>query len=281
MTGPLADADRLMEFAVSAARAAGDLTMRHFGTARVERKGDGSELTEADRASEAYLRERISEEFPEDAILGEEGTTVAGVSGRRWIIDPIDATRSFAAGVPLFGVLIALEVQGEPLLGCCHLPALGETLVAAVGAGAWVGGVPARASSVDSLEEARVVTSGLEYWRDWATAEGRSGFDALAGKVRFIRTWGDCYGYFLVATGRAEIMVDPAAGASWDYAPMVPILAEAGAGFTTISGSRVTAWSTALATNSHLHGAAVDCWPASLRDDRLLQTSEIFARHPG
>src|SRR5690349_11461569 len=121
--------DGLMDFAARTAERAGEITLAHFGSAAVERKGDGSEVTAADRASEAFLQQAIADAFPDDGILGEEGASAAGKSGRRWIVDPIDATRSFAAGVPLFGVLIALEIGGEPVLGCCHLPALGETVV--------------------------------------------------------------------------------------------------------------------------------------------------------
>lgn len=268
--------DGLMDFAVRTAERAGEIVMTHFGSVVVERKGDGSEITAADRASEEFLRQTITEAFPDDAILGEEGTSVAGRSGRRWIVDPIDATRSFASGVPLFGVLIALEVEGAPVLGCCHLPALRETVVAASGAGAWHNGKRASVSTVESLQEARVLTSGLEYWRDWATDEGRDGWTQLVGRSRFGRTWGDCYGYLLVATGRAELLADPAAGAFWDYAPMVPIIEEAGGRFTSLSGAPVRSWSTALASNGRLHSAASACWRDT--SDAVLQIPSIHQR---
>jgi histidinol phosphatase-like enzyme (inositol monophosphatase family) len=272
------DLDELMEFASRVAVRAGEITMQHFGTAAVERKGDGSEVTAADRASEEYLRREIAEAYPEDGIVGEEGSESVGRSGRRWIVDPIDATRSFASGVPLFGVLVALEVDGAPLLGCCHLPALGETLVAATGAGAWLDGRPIRVSAVDRLEEARVVTAGLEYWRDWATDEGREGWTRLVSRSRFARTWGDCYGYALIATGRADVLADPASGAIWDYAPMLPIIHEAGGRFTTLGGTAVRAWSTALASNGALHDQALACWDAA-RGDAAVQVPSILARH--
>jgi histidinol-phosphatase len=275
------DFDNLMDFAARTAERAGQLTLEHFGRTAVEFKGDGSEVTAADRASEELIRAALAEEFPDDGIVGEEGTEVEGRSGRRWIVDPIDATRSFASGVPLYGVLLALEVGGEPVLGCCHLPALGQTLVAADGAGAWLDGRPARVSGVDRLSEARVVTSGLEYWRDWATEEGREGWRALMGQARFGRTWGDCYGYVLVATGRADVLADPAAGAYWDYAPMVPILREAGGRFTTLGGQRMGAWTTALASNGLLHDRAMECWAARDRGDAAVQADLILARHAG
>lgn len=252
--------DSLMDFASRTASAAGALVLGDFGRTEFELKGDGSEVTAADRAAEEQIRRTIAEAYPEDGIFGEEEEEEVGRSGRRWIVDPIDGTRSFAAGVPLFGVLIALEVGGEPVLGCCHLPALGHTLVAARGAGAWLDGARAGVSEAESLSEARVVTSGLEYWRDWATDEGRTGWTELLSVARFARTWGDCYGYFLVATGRAEVMADPAVGALWDYAPMVPILSEAGGSFTTLGGSPVRAWTSGLATNGRLRDAAAACW---------------------
>jgi histidinol-phosphatase len=259
------DIDNLLDFTVRIAEEAGEITVRHFGRAAVEYKGDGSEITAADHAAEEYLRSAILEVFPEDGIVGEEGIDVPTRTGKRWIIDPIDGTRSFGAGVPLYGVLITLEDDGEMVLGCCRFPALGDTLVAAIGGGAWFNGAPARVSACDDLAQARLVTSGLEYWRNWAPPEGNNGWARLVNHARFTRTWGDSYGYALVATGRAEIMADPACGALWDYAPMVPILGEAGGSFTTLDGSPVRAWTTALATNGHLHRAASSCWTADFQ----------------
>jgi histidinol-phosphatase len=252
--------DNLLDFATRAAEGAGRITREHFGRVAVEFKGDGSEVTEADRAAEAYLRAEIAEAYPEDGILGEEGSDVESRSGRRWVLDPIDGTRSFAAGVPLYGVLLALEMEGAPVLGCCHFPELGQTLVAARGAGAWFNGARARVSQCDDLAAARLVTSGLEYWRDWAPEHGQQGLQRLIDRVRFARTWGDSYGYALVATGRAEVMADPSCGSTWDYLPMLPIVEEAGGRFTTLRGRPVHAWSTALASNGRLHSAAAACW---------------------
>ena len=270
------DLDDLMDLASRTLAAAGAVTLEHFGRVAVEYKGDGSEVTAADRAAEEYIRAALRESCPEDGLLGEEGALHSGTSGRRWLIDPIDGTRSFAAGVPLYGMLIALEVEHEPVLGCCHFPALGETLVAARGAGAWHDGRRARVSEAGSLAEARLLTSGLEYWRDWATPAGREGFQALLSSARFARTWGDCYGYAMVATGRAELMADPAAGALWDYAPMVPILAEAGGRFTTLTGAAPSAWRSALASNGQLHEAALACWRGL--PEAEIQTAEVLAR---
>lgn len=250
------DLDALMEFAVRTAGTAGALTLDHFGSAAVRYKGDGSDLTDADTAAEAHIREAISDAFPADGIVGEEDLELPGRSGRRWIVDPIDGTRSFGAGVPLYAVLLALEEGGVPVLGCAHFPAIGRTLVAATGAGAWIDGEPARVSECDALAEARVVTSGLEYWRDMADDAGRAGFDGLVRATRWARTWGDAYGYLMVATGRAELFCDPAAGSYWDYAPFTVVMAEAGGAFTRFDGSPVAAGADALASNGRLHAAA-------------------------
>ncbi len=273
------DFDDLMDFAVRTAEGAGRVAQAHFGSAAVAYKGDGSEVTLADTGSEEYIRQVIAERFPEHGILGEEGGAEDRPGSYRWIVDPIDGTRSFAAGVPLYGVLLALEIDGVPRVGCCHFPAIGDTVVAAVGAGCWWDGRRAQVSERDRLEDARVVTSGLEYWRDWATPAGKAGFDRLIGACRFARTWGDCFGYVMVATGRAEILADPACGAHWDYAPMIPIVAEAGGSFTTFANGPVTAWSTALATNGLLRERAADCWGGAHDDE--LQTLEVRRRSMG
>jgi histidinol-phosphatase len=251
----MTDLDDLMDFAARTARAAGEVTLPYFGSAAVSFKGDGGEVTDADLAAEAHVRRAIADRFPEDGLVGEEGEDVPSRSGRRWIVDPIDGTRSFGCGVPLYAVLLALEVDGAPVLGCCHFPVLGETLVAARGAGAWIGGAPARVSACDDLSAARMVTSGYEYWRDRSNDDDRAGFDRLVRATRFTRTWGDAYGYLLVATGRMEVMCDPICGAYWDYAPMGVILSEAGGVYSQFDGSPVAAWSTAVAANPALHGA--------------------------
>lgn len=251
----MTDRDDLMDFAARAVRAAGEITLRHFGHVAVEFKRDGSEVTAADREAEEYLRAAVAERFPEDGILGEEGEDRPSRSGRRWIIDPIDGTRSFAAGVGLYSTLLALEDDGRPVLGCIHVPALNETVVAAEGAGAWLNGRPARVTECDDLAAARVVTSGLEYWRDYAP-EYRAGFERLVKATRFARTWGDGYGYALVATGRVDLMVDPICGQYWDYAPAQVILTEAGARYTRIDGTPVTSGGNVLTANPRLHEAA-------------------------
>jgi histidinol-phosphatase len=248
------DLDDLMDFAVRTARDAGDVTLRHFGTAAVQFKGDGSELTAADLAAEAYIRAALAEAFPEDGVIGEEEGERPSRSGRRWIIDPIDGTRSFASGVPLYCVLLALEAEGRPVVGCAHFPATGQTLVAGTGAGAWVNGQRVRVSDCDDLASARLVTSGLEYWRD--TPTHAAGFDRLVRATRTARTWGDGFGYYLVATGRAEIFCDPICGQYYDYAPFSVILPEAGGRFSQFDGGPIAPQTNSIASNALLHDRA-------------------------
>ncbi|MEJ2679776.1 MAG: inositol monophosphatase family protein, partial [Gemmatimonadota bacterium] len=152
----------LLDFAVEVAEHAGRSTLEHFGPdVKVERKADGTPVTVADRESERQVREAVAARFPGDAVVGEEfGGDATG--GRRWIVDPIDGTKSFIHGVPLYGVLLALEADGEAVLGVLHFPALDETVSAARGLGCWWNGKRARVSSVDRLEGALVLTTGDE-----------------------------------------------------------------------------------------------------------------------
>jgi histidinol-phosphatase len=252
----MTDLDGLMDFAARTARAAGDVTLQHFGRVDVRFKGDGSEVTAADLAAEAHIRAALAEAFPDDGVMGEEEAETPSRSGRRWIIDPIDGTRSFSSAVPLYAVLLTLEDEGRPLLGCCHFPPLGQTLVAARGAGAWLDGARVQVSACDEMKAARLVTSGLEYWRDFATDEMRAGWDRLVAATRFARTWGDAFGYYLVATGRADVYADPICGQYYDYAPFDVIIPEAGGRMSQFDGSPVAPMSSALVSNPHLYDEA-------------------------
>ena len=238
-----------MKFATELARDAGEITVRHFkGSFVAERKADSSFVTVADRESEKYLRARIEEAFPDDAILGEEEGAKPGKSGRRWIVDPIDGTYSFVHGVPLYGVLIGLEVDGEAILGVVNLAALNELVCAARGVGCFWNGAAARVSSTASLAEALLLAT------DFGNCEqhgfGRAA-EILQRQVHARRTWGDAYGHVLVATGRADIMLDPIMNV-WDCAPLLPILEEAGGTFTDWSGQRTIHGGNAISTNGAL-----------------------------
>jgi histidinol phosphatase-like enzyme (inositol monophosphatase family) len=240
-----------LEFAVDSAWAAGRITLAHFqaGVA-VERKADDTPVTVADRGAERALRDRIASRYPDHAILGEEYGAAGAHERYRWVIDPIDGTKSFVSGVPFFGVLVGLEVDGVPTVGVCHFPALGETLAAAAGLGCWWNGRRARVSGVERLEDAAL---GYSDSRDLADRMGAD-WPALAHAVRIVRGWGDCYGHCLVATGRLDVMLDAAMN-PWDCCALVPILREAGGAFTDWTGVARIDGGDAYSTNGRLHAA--------------------------
>lgn len=240
-----------LEFAVESAWQAGRVTMRYFQTSpEVFSKEDDTPVTVADREAEQFLLERIAQRFPADGVLGEEfGERNAGAD-RRWILDPIDGTKSFVHGVPLYGVLLALEEEGEPVLGVLHFPALAETVWAARGAGCWFNGRRARVSSTARIQDALVCTTDVEFLEEQGRAEA---WNNLRSRIKLARTWGDCYGYALVATGRAEAMMDPTL-APWDAAALKPVLEEAGGVFTDWNGVSTHLGLGGVATNAALAG---------------------------
>lgn len=249
-----------LELAVSAAREAGQSTLDHFrsDSLTVEIKSDRSPVTVADRGAEELLRSRIVAAFPEDAILGEEFGEQAGTSGYRWILDPIDGTKSFVAGVPLYGTLVAVEHGGRSVIGVIYVPALDEGVYAAVGRGAWqIRGADApraaRVSPCAELGEAVLLTSEMRY----PTPARQQVLGRLLESTRINRTWGDCYGYLLVATGRADVMIDPIM-ALWDIAALQPIIEEAGGRFTDWQGNPTIYSAEGVATNGRLHDAVLE-----------------------
>jgi len=242
----------LLAFAVQLATAAGDHTLRYYGH-RVDHapKSDGSPVTIVDREAETLVRERIAGRYPEHGVLGEEfGETNPGARVR-WILDPIDGTRSFMRGVPLYGVLIGVEVDGVPAVGVAHFPPLRETVAAGLRQGCTWNGKPCRVSPVQRLEEALVLTTDLR------AVSGEPGWTALQARAGTVRGWGDCYGHALVATGRAEVMVDPLMH-PWDSAPFLPIVTEAGGRFTTRDGVETIHGTSAVSTNGALHGQVLE-----------------------
>ncbi len=252
MTTPATELSARLELALAAAREAGQLTLEYFrrDDLVVERKGDDSPVTAADRRAEELLRGRIAAAFPADAILGEELPERPGTSDYRWILDPIDGTKSFIHGVPLYGTLVGLELGGDPVAGVIHIPALAETVYAATGCGAWyLQGErpprPARVSARAPLAKGLFVTSEVATYDEIGR---RDVYDRLQAAARLSRSWGDCYGYLMVATGRAELMVDPVV-ALWDVAPLLPILEEAGGTFTDWQGRRTIHSGQGLASN--------------------------------
>jgi histidinol-phosphatase len=245
----------MLDFAVDAAWQAGKITLEYFQTSTaVERKADASPVTLADRRAEEKLRECIQRAFPDHGILGEEFGEVAGRSPYRWVLDPLDGTRSFIQGVPLYGVMMGLEYHGQAVLGVVHLPALGDTVYAAKGGGCYWNGRRAHVSTVSQLGEAVVLATSVRSLAD----EGKGGvFDTLQARTRLQRTWGDCYGHILVATGRAEVMLDPILQI-WDCAALQPILEEAGGTFTDWHGTPTHTGGNGLSTNGHLFQSVME-----------------------
>ena len=248
--------DRRLQLATTIAREAGTLTLRYFRQAdlAVESKADATPVTAADRGAEELLRQRIVAAFPADAILGEEFPSRDGTSGYRWILDPIDGTKAFVHGVPLYGTLIGVERGGESLVGVIHIPAMDEMAYAAVGQGAWhaIGNrppQPAKVSACRSLGEGLFLTSSIA---SFERVGRRDTFDRLLQSCKLTRTWGDCYGYLMIATGRAEVMIDPIV-ALWDMAALKPIIEEAGGRFTDWQGCPTIHSGQCIATNGLLH----------------------------
>ncbi|HEV8599429.1 MAG TPA: inositol monophosphatase family protein [Gemmatimonadales bacterium] len=238
----------LLQAAAELASLTGAAALKYYRSGlAVERKGDGSPVTIADREAERLGRAWLAQRFPNDAILGEEFGKAEGTSGRTWLLDPVDGTRTFVRGVPLWGSLVAV-VEGDVVqAGAAAFPALNEQLSAAPGEGCWHDGARCRVSEVARLAEATVLTSDEQ---GFAPAQ-RVGWERLAGSAAVVRTWGDCYGYLLVATGRAEVMVDARLN-PWDIACFVPIVAEAGGVITDLHGQTTWNLTSAIATNAAL-----------------------------
>ena len=259
-TAETTELEARLAFALNAAERAGEFIMSHYQSPvlAVDRKRDASPVTEADRGAEQLIRELIADAYPADAVLGEEFGESAGSSGWRWILDPVDGTKSFIHGVPLFGTLIGLECGDEQVLGVCRLPALSEVVYGARGLGAFwqVGGNaprPARVSDVSDLSEATFCTTTIQ---GWSRVGRQAAFERFCNAAQISRGWGDCYGHILVATGRADLMVDPLLN-PWDCAPLVPIMQEAGGHFVDFAGEISIHSNNGISVNAGLKDAAL------------------------
>jgi myo-inositol-1(or 4)-monophosphatase len=239
-----------MDFAAATAYTAGRMTLGYFSTGvRPDFKQDDSPVTVADKLSEEYIRGRIEERYPSHAIVGEEyGVKEAAGASHRWLVDPIDGTRSFIRGVPLYGVLLGLEIDSVPTVGAAYYPATDELLVAATGAGCYWNGRLARVSPVSDLSRAYVSCSDFGNFEVYGRADE---WQRLMRKSYARVGWTDAFGYLLVATGRLEVMVDPIMN-PWDCGPFVPILQEAGGYFGDWQGHPTNYAGQGLATNAAL-----------------------------
>lgn len=245
-----------LEFAVEIAHAAGRLTLGYFQAGvRAEFKADDTPVTVADRSAEELVRRRIAKRYPDHAILGEEHGLKEGPQGApRWIIDPIDGTKAFMRGVPLYAVLIGLEIDQRCEVGVAYFPALDDMIYAASGKGCFWNGRPARVATTGSLAKSFIGFTGAESFEP----AGR-----FAAWQRFLRTsycsvgWSDAYGHALVATGRMEVMLDPVLN-PYDCAPFPPILREAGGYFGDWSGHETIYGGEGLSTTQALLPQVLD-----------------------
>ncbi len=246
-----------LHFAIEAAIRAGRSTLAHFQVATpVDLKADESPITIADRNAERIIRQAIAEEFPDDGILGEEEGESGGQESR-WVVDPIDGTKSFISGVPLYATLLAFESGGVAELGVCYFPALNELVYAEKGHGAFWNGRPCHVSEKRGLDKAVMASGSTTSMAKYGRMEG---FQKLEKRVLASRTWGDAYGHALVATGRVEAMVDPVV-AHWDISAMSVIVREAGGVFTDFQG-RHTLGQEALSSNGHVHHELLEAFRA-------------------
>ncbi len=240
----------LLSFATETAYMAGRLTLGYFQSGvRPEFKPDDSPVTIADRKAEELVRARIQARYPHHAIVGEElGTSGHEGASHRWFIDPIDGTKSFMRGVPLYAVLLGLEIEGQPSVGAAYFPALDEMIAAASGQGCWWNGRPARVSGVSSLAKAYVAFTDPASFARHGRGEP---WERIQQATWYRAGWSDAYGYLLVATGRVELMLDPVMG-TWDCGPFPPILQEAGGYFGDWQGNPTIYGGEALATSQAL-----------------------------
>ena len=267
------DQERRLQFAVSLAREGGDLTVPYFRSPnlQIELKPDSSFVTVADREAERLMRRRLDEAFPTDGVVGEEWGVKEGSSGFTWYLDPVDGTEAFVRGVPLYGTLVSCSRDERGDIGVIYLPALSDLCYAARGRGAWwwpevpriAGSGPeidesalrkAEVSTVSEPGEACLITTHNEWW----TKTGRGAvLQRLLGSFGIHRMWGHCYAPFMVATGRADVFVEPS-GHEWDFAAPKVIVDEAGGRATSVAGEDVFTGGSLVTTNGRLHRAVLD-----------------------
>lgn len=273
-----------LTLALSLADAADAITMARFeaNDLSVESKPDLTPVSDADTAVEKELRELIAAHYPEDALLGEEFGGDVTFTGRQWVIDPIDGTKNFVRGVPVWATLISLLVDGKPMVGVVSAPALGRRWWAAEGSGAWRlfntpasvataasgsggdtgnadGGVPSvgarrlEVSKVAQVADSSIAISSLSGWADCGKREQLINLTDSAWRLR---GYGDFWSYMLVAEGAVDIAAEPEVSL-WDLAALAPIITEAGGRFTSLDGQDGPHGGSAVATNGLLHEATL------------------------
>ena len=248
-----------MNFAIEVIADAHAFVLGHYQSGvAIHRKADDSPVTIADKGAEQLLRDRIKATFADDAIMGEEHDDQPGSSGYRWILDPIDGTKAFIHGVPLFGCLIGLEHEDRMIGGLCGFPALNELIYASEGQGAWWRkdeAEPTRCQVTDTSDIAEAMMSYTQV-SGYAETNRTAAFERLVSATRLARGWGDCYGHMLVATGRADISIDPEMN-PWDSAALIPIVQEAGGHFFGWNGEASIHTNDGISTNANLRDAVL------------------------
>ncbi len=238
------------EFIFSLAEKSGEVIKPYFAKAdmAVEIKEDQTLVTRADREAEAAMRDLIRKTYPHHGILGEEFGPENTSAEFVWVLDPIDGTVSFARGCPLFGTLIGLLHQRKPVLGAIHQPLLNQICIGN-NTETTLNGRAVQLRETQHLSEAILLTTDIA---SIAQYQKKEGFEKLLGQARLFRTWGDCYGYLLVASGGADIMLDPIMN-PWDILPLIPVIQGAKGVITTWSGGDATEGNSCVAANKHLH----------------------------
>jgi histidinol-phosphatase len=250
-----------LEFAGGLADIADEISMRYWRRADtgVRSKTDGTPVTQADEEIERVLRKEIAASFPDHGVLGEEEGESEGTSGARWILDPIDGTKNYSWGIPVWGTLIALEVEREVVAGVVSCPALGERYSAGRGLGATRNGETIRVSDIGDLAEARVGFTSVGTFKEQGKLDE---FLRYAGGSANSRGIGDCYGHMLVASGSIDAMVEPRLSAR-DLAPLIVIVEEAGGRFTDIDGNNTIYGQSVVSTNGRIHESVLGVFRAS------------------
>lgn len=242
-------------FLAELAEKSGDFIRPYFGHPDlvVETKDDATPVTRADRGAEELMRALIHRRFPTHGVIGEEFGNEQPGAEWVWVLDPIDGTKAFITGVPLWGTLIALLHCGQPILGCIHQPVL-DQLMLGDGATTTLNGTPVRCRATTRIADATLLTSD-----PFNPAKYQNGpaYEALAHRARLVRTWGDCYGYLLVASGWADVCLDPIVN-PWDIAALVPIIRGAGGAISDWQGGApYPAESTIASATPELHAEVV------------------------
>ncbi|MCC5839302.1 MAG: histidinol-phosphatase [Opitutales bacterium] len=220
---------------------------------KVELKADQTPVTCADRRAEEILRREIGRTFPDHGIIGEEFGETANEAEYTWVLDPIDGTKSFAAGSPLFGTLICLRQGTQPIWGAIHLPVTGQLFVGNAEA-AWLGDRPLRLRTPPPLKECLLLTTDP---KSPPLHRNPEGWQALLDATGMYRSWGDCFGYTMVARGAADIMCDPIMNL-WDTAAILPVLRGAGAVATDWHGGDPALSDSLLVAHPAIHGKLLE-----------------------